>query len=265
MKVIKCDLSRELKSVELHILADLHIGDPHCDLDLIKERIKTISETPNAYAMLNGDIINNSTKTSVGDVYSEALTPMEQLNLAIELLEPIKNKIIAVTNGNHEFRTWKMDGVDLMRLACQQLGIEDKYSTTSCLMFLRFGEVSDGHKESKGTGKLRMVSYVIYMNHGSGGGRKEGAKAIRLADMSSIVDADIYIHSHTHLPMVMKEAFYRTDVRNSSYALVDKLFVNTSACLKYGGYGETYEFKPSSTDTPIVLLSGTRKKFKAKL
>ena len=34
---------------------------------------------------------------------------------------------------------------------------------------------------------------------------KEGrAKAIRLADMACIVDADIYIHSHTHLPMIMK-------------------------------------------------------------
>ena len=33
------------------------------------------------------------------------------------------------------------------------------------------------------------------------------AKAIRLADMASIVDADIYIHSHTHLPMIMKQAY----------------------------------------------------------
>ena len=44
--------------------------------------------------------------------------------------------------------------------------------------------------------RLRQMCYTIYTTHGRGGGRKEGAKAIRLADMASIVDADIYIHSH---------------------------------------------------------------------
>ena len=33
--------------------------------------------------------------------------------------------------------------------------------------------------------------------------RKEGAKMIRLADMTTVVNTDIYIHSHTHLPAIM--------------------------------------------------------------
>lgn len=101
--------------------------------------------------------------------------------------------------------------------------------------------------------------------HGSGGGRKEGAKAIRLADMASIIDVDIYIHSHTHLGMIMKQGFHRIDVRNNAVALVDKLFVNTASNLNYGGYGEAGEFKPSSKDTPVIYLNGTRKDFQAKL
>jgi hypothetical protein len=103
------------------------------------------------------------------------------------------------------------------------------------------------------------------MLHGSGGGRKEGAKAIRLADMASIVDCDIYCHAHTHLPMIMKQGFYRTDVRNSTVAHVNKLFVNTAANLSYGGYGEAQEFKPSSKDTPVIYLNGRKKEFNAKL
>ena len=97
------------------------------------------------------------------------------------------------------------------------------------------------------------------MTHGTGGGRKEGAKAIRLADMASIIDADIYVHSHTHLPMVMKERFARVNLPHSSFAFVDKLFVNTAACLNYGGYGEEFEFKPASTATPIIYLDGHKK------
>lgn len=133
------------------------------------------------------------------------------------------------------------------------------------MLFIRFGEVPDGKKESKGSGKVRKLCYTIYSLHGSGGGRKAGAKAIRLEDMANIVDTDIYIHSHTHLPMIMKQGFYRIDLRNSAVAPVDKLFVNTAANLNYGGYGEAGEFKPSSKDTPVIYLSGKRKDFKAKL
>lgn len=83
--------------------------------------------------------------------------------------------------------------------------------------------------------------------------------------MASIVDTDIYIHSHTHLPMVMKQNFYRIDTSNSAVAEIQKLFVNTAAQLKYGGYGQTFEFKPSNRTSPIIYLSGTHKEFTAKL
>jgi hypothetical protein len=102
--------------------------------------------------------------------------------------------------------------------------------------------------------------------HGSGsGGRKEGGKVNRLADMASIIDTDIYIHSHTHLPLVMKQGFHRIDTRNSTVACVDKLFVNTSANINYGGYGEAGEFKPSSKETPVIYLDGVAKNFIARL
>lgn len=258
MKVVKAELSKKLKSIELHALADLHIGDKSCDYELIKERIKYIKETPNAYCVLNGDIINNATKTSVSDCYAEELSPMEQMERFIELFEPIKDKILAVTSGNHENRTYIREGVDITALCVKQLGLIDKFGKEGVFLFLRFGE------QSSHLGK-KPVCYMLYMTHGSGGGRKEGAKAIRLADMASIVDADIYIHSHTHLPMVIKEAFYRTDNKNSTIACVDKLFVNTSSCLNFGGYGQIYEFRPNSKDTPVIYLDGTKKAFTAKL
>ena len=83
--------------------------------------------------------------------------------------------------------------------------------------------------------------------------------------MASIIDTDIYIHSHTHLPMIMKQAFHRIDPRNNTVAIVNKLFVNTASNLDYGGYGETQAFKPSSKDTPVIRLSGSRKIFEARL
>jgi GTP-binding protein LepA len=215
--------------------------------------------------ILNGDICNWATRNSVSDIYSEQLSPMQQIKEFVDLFSPIKDKILSIQPGNHEGRSYRSDGIDITELACRELGIADKYSQTASLVFIRLGENSRGRKESIGTGKLRRVCYVLYVLHGSGGGRKEGSKANRLAEMASVVDADIYIHSHTHLPMIMRQAFYRLDLPNSCAAPVDKLFVNTSATLWYGGYGEQYEYKPNSKATPVIYLDGTRKEFTARL
>lgn len=264
MKIIKIDLPRELESVELHTFADEHIGDEHSDIKRVIERIEYVKNTPNAYCIMNGDIMDNATKTSIGDTYTQVFNPMEQLARAVELFTPIKDKILCITHGNHENRTYKKEGINLSRLIADQLGLSDRYTPTSATLFIRMGEETK-RKESRGSGMHRQICYTLYVLHGSGGGRKEGAKAIRLADMASVIDTDIYIHSHTHLPMIMKQAYHRIDPRNSTVALVTKLFVNTAANLNYGGYGEAQEFKPSSKDTPVIYLNGKKKSFEARL
>lgn len=258
MKTIKVDLSQGLKQIELHTFADEHIGDANCDMERLKERIKYVAETPNAYCILNGDILDNASRSSIGDIETREFNIMAQIQQGVELFTPIKDKILCITNGNHENRAYRKEGIDISRLVALQLGIGELYTPTSALLFLRFGKMSSHHNN-------RPALYTLYCNHGSGGGRKEGAKAIRLADMSSIVDADIYIHSHTHLPMVMKQGFFRTDLKSSTVQSVTKLFVNTSSNLSYGGYGEAQEFKPNSKDTPVIYLSGIKKEMYAKL
>lgn len=251
MKVIKVDLPAEHSEIEIHTFADLHLGDKHTNKKLIKERIEYVKNTPHAYALLNGDLMNNATKTSVSDSYAEEIPPMEQIQLCTELFEPIKDKILAICTGNHESRTYNKEGIDLMNIFSRQIGCKEKFSKVGTVVFLDFGQ-SPKH------GKGRKNIYSLYMTHGSGGGRKEGAKAIRLADMASIVDVDVYIHSHTHLPMTMKQGFYRSHRLTRTVEFVEKLFVNTGATLEYGGYGQAFEFKPASLSTPIIYLGGRK-------
>lgn len=266
MKVIKVDLPRELDSMELHIFADEHLGDEHCDVKRLLQRIEYVKNKPNAYCILNGDIIDNATKTSIGDTYTQALNPMEQLQRAIEMFDPIKDKILCITHGNHENRTYKHEGINLSALIASQLGLHERYTSTSTLLFVRLGEEATGRKETNGSGNIRKICYSIYALHGSGGGRKEGSKINRLADMAAIIDADVYIHSHTHLPIIMKQAFYRTDVRNSTVGIAEKLFVNTASNLDYdGSYGEYGAYKPNSKDTPVIYLNGRKKSAVARL
>ena len=249
MQYVKVDLLETIAEIEVHTFADLHLGDRCVDHDLITERLRYVSNKPNAYIILNGDLLNNATKTSVSDTYAEDIPPMEQIEQAVKMFSPIRDRILCINSGNHEKRTYIKEGIDLMEIVAMQLGLQDRFSKASSLIFLRFGQNNKGRK----------ILYTLFANHGSGGGRKEGAKAARLADMAAVVDADVYIHSHTHLPMIMKQAFLRVDEQNSSCHMVDKLFVNTAATLNYGGYGEVFEFKPSSKDNPVIRLNGRRK------
>jgi predicted phosphodiesterase len=257
MRCIKCDLPYA-DTIELHPMADLHLGDAHCDYKSILERIEYIKNTPNAYCILDGDLMDTAIANSVGDTYGATLQPMEQLKHCVKLFEPIKDKILAVLPGNHEQRITRQDGIDITQIMCSQLGIQDKYSPTSALLFIRFGERKTQHHS-------RRQLYTIYVTHGSGGGRKEGGKINRLADLAGIVDADIYVMGHTHLPAILKEGFFRVSGANSSVSLVDKLFVNTAASLDYGGYGDAQGFKPASKRAPVIYLDGHKRDMRAML
>lgn len=257
MKAIRCDLPYA-EQIEIHPMADLHLGDPHSDYRGIVQRIEYIKNTENAYCILDGDLMDAAIASSIGDTYGASLQPMEQLKECVKLFEPIKHKILAVLPGNHEHRIYKQDGIDMTELMCSQLNIADKYSNTTALLFIRFGKSNHARHG-------RRQLYTMYVTHGSGGGRKEGGKINRLADLASIVDADIYVHAHTHLPLVFKESFFRVSGANSSVAPVEKLFVNTSAALTYGGYGDKQGYKPSSTKAPVIYLSGTEHDMWAKL
>lgn len=264
MRAIRADYPADWPHANIYILADLHIGDPGCDESEVSARVKAAADDPYGLIVCNGDLMNFAMRNSVSDVYGELMSPMQQIAYLVNLLRPAKDKIIGVTAGNHEQRTYKSDGIDVTRLVCRELGIEDRYAPEGIMIFLRFGTRAPKDRHGK-DGRNPRQWYSIYATHGSGGGRKEGAKAIRLADMAAIVDADIYIHSHTHLPMVMKQSFFRADSSNCSVKQTPKLFVNTGAALGYGGYGQAQEFKPASTDTAHIHLDAKQKRATATL
>ena len=145
MKAIRCDLPYA-DVIELHPLADLHIGDMCSDYKLIMERLEHIKNTANAYCILGGDLMDTAIASSIGDTYGANLQPMEQLKQCVKIFEPLKDKILAVLPGNHENRVYKADGIDLTALMCSQLGVAEKYAASTAVLFIRFGKgAAQGH------------------------------------------------------------------------------------------------------------------------
>lgn len=257
MKVIKHRLG-DFEQLQILPLADLHIGDIHSNGQKILEWLKYIEDTPNCYTILNGDLMDTAVKTSIGDTYGATLRPMEQLQQCVKLFEPIREKVLAVQGGNHEARIYRNDGLDVTQMFCNQLQIGELYSPESAIIFLQFGKQSSHMR-------CWPMMYTIYCVHGSSNGRKEGSKANRLADLANIIDADIYLHSHTHLPMIMRNSYFRVDIQKKCTVKVDRLFLNTSSSLGYGGYGEVQSYKPNSLETPLIILDGHKRGMRAVL
>ena len=252
MNAISIDLPKDLKKLELVCLSDSHIGDPFANEQAIMEQIRYIAETDNCYCILNGDLINNATKNSPSVVYTETLSPMEQLVKVAMMLKPIAPKVFAITQGNHERRTARDSGIDIARLIARELGLEERYSEGMAYIFLRFGDVGSRKHNKK-------QRYTILVTHGSGGGRTIGGKANRLSDLVSIADADLYLYGHTHQNMAFKEGFMRVDSCNDLVTRVDRLFVNAGAFLDWGGYAEQAQYHPSIISTPHIFLDGTKR------
>lgn len=260
MKTISHTLSPNFEEVQILPLADLHIGDLNANSKKINEWIDYILKTPNCFTILNGDLMNTAIRSSVGNgVYTDQLNPMEQLQQCVKLFGEIAEagKILAIIQGNHENRIARQDSIDITELMARQLGVAEYYSPTSAVVFIRLGQMDSKHHN-------RPVGYSIYCVHGSGsGGRKEGGKLNRLADLANIVDADCYLMSHTHLPAIFRNTFYRTFIPKQSVEKVEHLFVNTSSSLDYGGYGEFFSYKPNSLEMPLIILNGRYRKIQA--
>jgi hypothetical protein len=173
MKWIEKDLGN-IEHAYIIPVGDLHIGDGRFREDKFLKLRSIIEKTPNCYIVLIGDILNNATKNSVSDVYAEKLSPSASKKYAIELLTPIKHKILGAVSGNHEHRTKKDVDIDLMEDIAEKLDID--YAAEGLLLNIRIG--------NNGPGKF---NYFMYCTHGAGGGSTPLGKANAVYKTSKIV------------------------------------------------------------------------------
>ena len=257
MKVFHINLNeqnekyKDVKEIRIVPLADIHLGDELLDNKLLKETINYIKDNDNVFTILNGDLMNVALKNSVSDTYGEVMSPMEQIDALLTLLEPIKDKILVATMGNHERRIVKDTSVDIMKIVMRQLGLGHRYTDGSFYLYLYFGEKTQGRKTE--------IVYTIYGSHGAGGGRKSGGKLNRVVEMSNICIADVYIMSHVHEPIGTKKVIYLPVYPNKALTKKEMLYAISNSFLNYGGYAEAYEFSPVSTSRiEIILYNGER-------
>ena len=222
------------RTVKVWAVADVHIGARECDLDGFRAFLKRIESDPDSYMVICGDILNNATRDSVSNVYLETLSPSEQVQLAVELLEPVKDKILGAVGGNHERRSLRAVDLDPLFIVFCRLGIESAYRQN--FEFLRIVLEDNGSR----------CDYALMLLHGkTEGKRKQFDYAIE--------GVDAIIGAHTHMPNVSKNGklVFTTKNRVKVQPFVS---VTAPSFLKYGGYAATGLYKPSAVSCPQYLL-----------
>lgn len=242
---IKVDLKDKVRgnNLKLYFLSDMHLGAAEADIQTLKKIINFIKDTPECYCVLLGDILDTALKTSKTDIYSETMSLADAQKLAIELLMPIKDKILAMTPGNHENRVWREVGVDLSLWLAEKLGLQDKYRNNGVALSVSFGK--DVNK--------KPFRLNVFGQHGSyGGGRRLGAAMNALEDLDGIVgNADIYVRAHTHQPIQGSRNIFLFN-EQGGVSRRTKYYFNAPSVLNYGGYAYDKGYKPTD-DSPCYL------------
>lgn len=254
MRVWKINLNeidakyKDIEEIKVIVLADIHLGSEKLDKKLLKKAINYIKDNDDVFCVLNGDLMDVAIKNSVSDCYTAEYTVDEQIDKLVEILTPIKNKILCATTGNHEDRIKKETGVDITKRAMAELGIKDKYTNNAWYLFLRFGEKKQGRK-------CPMV-YTIHGYHGGSSGISEGAKINKLVAMGRTVIADVHVMSHVHTPLTTSKVINLPDYANNTINVKKISFGTNGAFLKNGGYGEKKGYEPLSNEGLQIILNG---------
>lgn len=224
------------RTIKVWAVADVHIGAKEADVDGFERFLKQVENDADSYICLVGDIINNGIKDSLTSVYEETMPPSAQIEKAVELLTPVADKILGAVSGNHENRTKRAVGVDVMAQVMTLLGKPELYRPNMAFVRVR---LRNGKTRTKDTYSLLLV-------HG-----KTENKKRRLAYAVEGVDA--IISGHTHNGIVEKPARIVFSGQNK---VTVKPLVSLTACswLSYGGYAARNLMLPSATSSPQCLV-----------
>ena len=120
-------ISREMPAnYDLYDLSDLHLGSPNVNTKAIKKTFQKILKKENRFVIIKGDIIDcipvtdrRFNVTSLED--RVVLTLQDQAEMALEYLEPIKDRLLTLHVGNHEHLV--INQFDFVKYWCDALGV----------------------------------------------------------------------------------------------------------------------------------------------
>lgn len=227
-------------------ISDVHFGAlEHLNKEWT-EFCKLVEQTPNAYIILGGDLINNNIRTcGFINPYDEIVRPREQKIRMVEYLSPIKDRVLCAVAGNHEARTVKDSDIDITYDIMAKLDLEDRYRENMAFMKVSLGKRSDNSP---------VQSYTFGVTHGAGGGIYTGATVNRNERFGNVIEGlDCLVVGHTHKGTVTKPSKIVIDRKNNKVTMSYYTVISMTSWLNYGGYAMKKMLLPAHVADPQKL------------
>lgn len=240
-------------------ISDLHLGDvgfTKKSENKLRGYINWVMERDNARIVLNGDIFNTATRMS-------KTSPFEQLGdeeeKALNLFYPVKDKIVAAIEGNHEARLINYANFSITKSFCRKLDIF--YGGYSCVINFK---VWKRERKEGSKGGVWGQQYLCYTHHTTGGGNTVGGKMNRIEKLESLVTGcDFYMGSHNHQLGVIPLVTYSPNLRSKKKNKIEKkvqYLIDTGGYLEWdGGYPEKMMLRPTKLGSPRIRLDGMKR------
>jgi predicted phosphodiesterase len=248
-------------------LGDFHVGNINCDKDKIIERINYIKNDTNRYTIIMGDLadcITVSDKRWDSRTYDPFLQePDRQYEYVMNLLEPIKHKIIGIHCGNHDetlrnkiayslrcqsmSEDYILQESDWVQKICNHLNVA--YLDLDAFTRLTFHKTGTKHK---------VVQFKIFSAHGVTSG-SAGNNLSKLERLTSSFRADIYLTGHSHNIIHSKKEYIGVGQRGKNVLEGTYVIASTGAFLKgyvkgNKSYVEKKLLEPKRTGTITISI-----------
>lgn len=235
-KYVTVDFSiDEYETVELLMITDVQFGHLACKVNRLKEFIDWVLAEPNRFVFLGGDMVDAATSISIASPYENTEEPQGQVFRLVELMMPIRHRILGYVGGNHERRSVKTFG-DLGHLIATFLKVP--YSSGKQFVDINFGE----HRSFKNS-----------LWHGGTGSRTKGAKMQMLHRFMQQGDAQAYWVGHLHDALM---TFDWRERRGKGKVKLEKFcgMMSSSFLEHYGTYAEVAGMAASDVMMARVIL-----------
>ena len=199
---------------EIILFGDTHEGCILKHKKGVRDVVEYIKNTENCFAVHMGDIVES---IAIDDIRYDrktidpgSPTPLKQYLNARDELEPIKDKLLVILEGNHDWKVERKHGDFLREIVCEPLGVP--YGTFDCWLTAVPGK-KPAWRYCK-EGDKNNVKYNFFLTHGVGTAKSAAKDPIlRLGNRMAAAKWKLHEHAsdcvlmaqgHTHRLMVVK-------------------------------------------------------------
>jgi len=241
-------------------LGDIHRGHRNFDENRFYKTIDFIKNEPHAIVIGMGDYADCiDPKDRRHDYNAMDLrfpSPDDQYKQVTADLIPIKDKIVCLLDGNHDYSFWQRHNHNYVDPLANVLGTE--YAGISAYVRLRLKRVSS-NGDKLGTNVLN-----IFAHHGWGGARTDSYKVKCIQDLSAIFPGlHLYLMGHVHQIGEAPATVHLFVDESQKIREWTQKYVFTGSYIKgyesgVGSYVEAKGYHPTSLGSPIIEVHPNR-------